>query len=183
VIATVGNIRPVKGIDILVQTAAIVVRQIPNALFLVIGKNSDPEYMQKVKAEIERLGVSWNVRFWGESEEVVSLLRQSNVFFLPSRSEGFSNALIEAMACCLPCVATNVGGNAEAVSDGKSGYLTNSEDAEGAAARILTLLRDDYAAREMGVAGRKIVERRFTADTMIEQLVGHYERLLANRRN
>jgi glycosyltransferase involved in cell wall biosynthesis len=183
VIATVGHIRPVKGIDILVRTAAIVVRQIPNALFLVIGRNSDPEYSKKLTRAIESFGVSSNVRFWGESNEVVSLVRQCDIFFLPSRSEGFSNALIEAMACGLPCVATNVGGNAEAVSHGESGYIINSEDADSAAARILMLLKDPDSARKMGTAGRKIVESRFTSDTMIAQLVGHYERLLANRRN
>lgn len=182
-IVTVGNIRPIKGIDVLVKTAARVVREVPNALFLVIGRNSDPEYFEGVNREMGSLGVTPNIRFWGESEEVTSLLRQCNIFFLPSRSEGFSNALIEAMACTLPCVATNVGGNAEAVSHGESGYIVSSEDAEGAAARIVALLRGSDASRKMGMAGRKIVESRFTADIMIKQLVGHYEHLLANRRN
>jgi glycosyltransferase involved in cell wall biosynthesis len=182
-IATVGNIRPIKGIDVLVKTAAMVVREIPNAFFLVIGRHSDPEYFQGISREIGRLGVTSKVRFWGESEEVIPLLRQCNIFFLPSRSEGFSNALIEAMACSLPCVATSVGGNAEAIAHGESGYIISSEDAAAAATRIVALLRGPDAARKMGVAGRKIVENKFTANTMIAQLVGHYERLLADRRN
>jgi glycosyltransferase involved in cell wall biosynthesis len=123
------------------------------------------------------------VRFWGETTDVAALLRSCDLFFLPSRSEGFSNALIEAMAWSLPCVATNVGGNAEAVADGESGYIIESEDAAGAAKRILTVLESRDLARRMGAAGRKIVENRFTAEIMIKQLVGHYERLLADRRN
>jgi glycosyltransferase involved in cell wall biosynthesis len=183
VIATVGNIRRVKGIDILVETAAIVARQKPNVLFLVIGASSDLEYLRQLKARITDLGVSANVRFWGETTDVAALLRSCDLFFLPSRSEGFSNALIEAMAWSLPCVATNVGGNAEAVADGESGYIIESEDAAGAANRILAVLESRDLARSMGAAGRKIVENRFTAEIMIKQLVGHYERLLADRRN
>jgi L-malate glycosyltransferase len=183
IVATVGNIRPVKGIDILVETAAIVAGQRPDALFLVIGPTSDLEYFRQIKARINDLGVSSNVHFFGEASDVAALLRCCDIFFLPSRSEGFSNALIEAMACSLPCVATNVGGNREAILHGQSGYLVDSEDAEGAAARILALLGDPDSAFKMGAAGRKIVENRFTADVMIEQLVGHYERLLANRQN
>jgi glycosyltransferase involved in cell wall biosynthesis len=183
VIATVGHIRYVKGIDVLVKTAAVVAQQIPNALFLIVGRYSDSEYLQSIHREINQLGISSNVRFWGESEDVPSILRQCDIFFLPSRSEGFSNALIEAMACGLPCVATNVGGNSEAVSHGKSGYLIDSDDVAGAAARIMALLKDPHSARRMGIEGRKIVESKFTADTMIEQLVGHYERLLTKRRN
>ena len=182
-IVTVGNIRFVKGIDILVETAGLVTKQVPNALFLVIGPTPDSEYSQKIRQQIEKLGMGSNVRLMGESEDVIPLLRQCNIFFLPSRSEGFSNALIEAMACSLPCVATNVGGNGEAVSDGISGYVIQNEDIQGAAERILLLLRDEGMARRMGAAGRKIVESRFTADGMIAQLVRHYERLLAGRWN
>lgn len=183
VIATVGHIRYVKGIDVLLKTAAILVQQIPNAVFLVVGRNSDPEYLQCIDREIDKLGISSSVHFWGASEDVPSILRQCDIFFLPSRSEGFSNALIEAMACSLPCVATNVGGNAEAVSHNQSGYIVDSEDAAGAADRIMALLKDPHSARRMGVEGRKIVESKFTADIMMAQLVGHYERLLRDRRN
>jgi glycosyltransferase involved in cell wall biosynthesis len=183
IIVTVGNIRAVKGIDVLVKAAEIVTRNIPNVLFLIVGRNSDPEYLENVEREIRKVGISRNIRFWGESEEVTSILRQSDIFFLPSRSEGFSNALIEAMACSLPCVATNVGGNGEAVVHEESGYIVANEDAQDAASRILSLISDPKSAQRMGQAGREIVERRFTAGAMISELVGHYDRLLSARRN
>lgn len=183
VIATVGNIRRVKGIDVLVETAAKVVRQFPEALFLVAGKNADPGHFQKIEARIAELSLEANVRFLGNTENIFSLLKMASVFFLPSRSEGFSNALIEAMACGLPCVATRVGGNAEAVVEGHSGYLVESEDDNSAAERILILLRNPVAAKKMGEAGRKSVEERFTSELMIKQLVKQYDRLLALRRN
>jgi glycosyltransferase involved in cell wall biosynthesis len=183
VILTVGHIRRVKGIDVLVETAAKVVPEFPNAVFLVIGRSSDPTHFLQIEARIAQLGIRSNIRFFGESENILSFHKMGDVFFLPSRSEGFSNALIEAMACGLPCVATRVGGNAEAVEDGRSGYLIESEDAASAADRILRLLRDPAAAKEMGVVGRKIVEEKFSAEVMIGQLVQYYDRLLEGRRN
>ena len=183
VVTTVGNIRRVKGIDILVETAAKVLRQFPNAVFLVIGRNSEPLHFQEIEERIAALGIKEKVRFLGESENIFPLLKMSDVFFLPSRSEGFSNALIEAMACGLPCVATRVGGNSEAVKDGWNGYLVESEDADASADRILKLLCNPMEAARMGAAGREIVERKFTADVMIQQLTQFYDRLLAEKRN
>ena len=183
VVTTVGNIRRVKGIDILVETAAKVLRQFPNAVFLVIGRNSEPLHFQEIEERIAALGIKEKVRFLGESENIFPLLKMSDVFFLPSRSEGFSNALIEAMACSLPCVASRVGGNAEALEDGRNGYLVESEDADASADRILKLLCNPMEAARMGAAGREIVERKFTADVMIQQLTQFYDRLLAEKRN
>ena len=182
-ILTVGHIRRVKGIDVLVETAAKVAREFPQALFAIVGDNNEAQYYLELRERIAHLGLGSHVRFLGSSENVASLLKAGNMFFLPSRSEGFSNALIEAMACGLPCVATRVGGNAEAIDEGKSGHLVESEDADGAADRIMRLLRDSETAKKMGAAGREIVEGRFTAEIMLKNLMNHYERLLANGRN
>lgn len=183
IVATVGHIRPVKGIDVLVETAAKVARIFPNVIFLVIGRNCDPKYFGKIESRIGELGIGKNVKFYGESENIASILHMCDVFFLPSRSEGFSNALVEAMACRLPCVATRVGGNAEAIEEGRSGYLVESGDSEAAAEKILRLLRYPEEARKMADVGREIVETKFTADVMIHQLVECYDRLLSRRQD
>ena len=182
-IITVGHIRRVKGIDVLVEAAAKILAEFPNATFLVVGRNSEPAHFRKIEERITALGIKGNVRFLGECENVYPLLKMSDVFYLPSRSEGFSNALIEAMACALPCVATRVGGNAEAIEEGSSGYLVANEDAGAAADRILELLRDPVRARRMGAAGREVVEKKFTADVMIRRLTQFYDRLLAGERS
>jgi L-malate glycosyltransferase len=182
VILTVGHIRHIKGIDVLLETAANVVREFPQAVFAILGRKSDSDYSRRLDDQIAKLGIQKNVRFLGELNQVLPVLNMADIFFLPSRSEGFSNALIEAMACGLPCVATHVGGNPEAVEDGHSGYLVESEDATSAADRILRLLREPAKAKKMGIAGRRVVEERFTADVMIRNLVQHYDRLLAARK-
>lgn len=182
-IISVGHVRPIKGIDVLVEAAALVVCELPEAVFLVLGRNSNFDHFRKLEERISQLGIQKNIKFPGETNYVLPALRAADIFLLPSRSEGFSNALIEAMACGLPCVATRVGGNAEAVEEGRSGFLVESEDAKAMAERILRLLRDPTRAKEMGAAGRRIVEEKFTAEVMIQKLIGHYDRILAARRN
>jgi glycosyltransferase involved in cell wall biosynthesis len=181
IVVTVGHVRRVKGIDVFVEAAAKVVQEIPDAIFMVVGRITEQEHFAKVQARIAELRLERNVRFFGESEDVLSILRECDIFFLPSRSEGFSNALIQAMACSLPCVATRVGGNGEAIEEGGSGYVVENEDAESAAARIFDLIRNPEKAKQMGARGRRIVEQRFTTDIMVQQLTGCYDRLLAER--
>jgi glycosyltransferase involved in cell wall biosynthesis len=183
IIATVGHVRRVKGFDVLVETAGIVTKKFPQAVFLIIGRNSESEYSRQLAARITELDIQRNVRFFGESEKISSLLNMCDIFFLPSRSEGFSNALIEAMACSLPCVATRVGGNAEAIEEGRSGFLVENEDARAAADRIVSLLEEPSKAKTMGLAGRETVAHKFTADAMIDRLTQHYGRLLSARSN
>jgi glycosyltransferase involved in cell wall biosynthesis len=179
IVLTVANIRHVKGIDVFVRAAALACREFPGALFLVAGHFSEPDCVQRLQELIRDLGLAKNVRLLGGTGKIFSLLNLSNVFCLLSRSEGFSNALLEAMACSLPCVATRVGGNAEAIAEGQSGFLVENEDAQAAAERIGTLLRNPAQARQMGAAGRRIVETRFTIDVMMRQLVSLYEGLVA----
>ena len=182
VIATVANVRPVKGIDILIKAAASVCREFPRAVFLLIGLVHDPEYFKNLQERIQLLKLERNVIFLGKSDNVFSLLKICDVFCLLSRSEGFSNALLEAMACGLPCVATQVGGNSEAINDCGNGFLVPSEDADAAAQRILTLLRVPELAKQMGEAGCRIFEAEFSAQAMVDKMVAMYEELLDARR-
>jgi len=180
-VVTVGNIRRVKGIDVLVRAAGIVCRQFPRAIFIVVGNVSEPQYHEEVQKLVCALNVADNMKFIGPRGNVVQILNQCDVFCLLSRSEGFSNALLEAMACGLPSVVTDVGGNREALSEGESGYLVPNEDAAAAAARITTLLENPEGARKMGRAGYCTVEEKFTTEGMINGLVSRYNTLF-NRR-
>ena len=183
IITTVANIRPVKGIDVLVRAAATVCREFPRARFLVAGEVLDRSYHEEIKALINDLQLNENVRFLGRLDRVPSLLKLSTLFCMLSRSEGFSNAILEAMAVSLPCVVTRVGGNAEAVEDGRSGFLVESEDSATAAERILTLLRDPERARRMGKAGHETIASKFTAETMAGRWTTLYDELVASRLN
>lgn len=181
VVTTVAHIRQVKGIDVLLRAAAEVRRRRPRAVFLVVGDNHQPAHFKELVELRQALGLAQSVRFCGASENVFGILKTSDVFCLPSRSEGLSNALLEAMACGLPCVATDVGGNAELVEHGRTGLLVPPEDPESIAKAILYLLENRGEAREMGASGRKLVEQRFTTESMIRHLEKRYEHLLLGR--
>jgi glycosyltransferase involved in cell wall biosynthesis len=175
---SVGHIRKVKGFDVLLRAAAQVRQAMPDVVFAIAGECREPPHSRELRELAGSLGLESNLRFLGGVEDVTSLLRAADVFCLPSRSEGLSNALLEAMACELPCVATRVGGNPEVVTEGRSGYLVESEDAGALAARILDLLQRPLAARAMGAEGRSIVEEKFTTEAMMRRLIDSYERLL-----
>ena len=183
VVISVAHLRRIKGIDVLLNAAARVCREFPNATFLVVGKVVEPEYAGELREQTRALGLTDRVRFLGNRSDVFSLLKMSDIFCLPSRSEGFSNALLEAMACGLPCVATRVGGNAEAIEEGGNGFLVDNSDAELIADRILTLARDPERARQMGAVSREIVQKKFAIEAQTEQLIQLYESLLGGKRS
>ena len=181
-VVSVGHVRRIKGFDVLLRSAALVHKIMPDVVFAVAGDNHEPAHRQELDAVASQLGMNGRFRFLGRVDDVSSLLRASDVFCLPSRSEGLSNALLEAMACELPCVATRVGGNSEVVADGKTGYLVATETPEALAASLLTLLHDHPVARRMGAEGRRIVEENFTTQAMINTVIDSYERLLSSHR-
>jgi len=178
VIVTAANLRPVKGIDVLLRAAQLVVREFPKAAFVIAGGEHLTGYLASLQALAKELGIAENVRFLGRRWDLVEVLKACDIFALLSRSEGFSNAVIEAMACELPTVVTRVGGNPEAVTDGETGFVVDSEDFAAAADRLLQLMRDPEKSRRMGRSGRRRVEAEFTSEAMVGQFVGLYDRLL-----
>ena len=181
-VTSVGHIRTVKGFDVFLRAAARVREVMPGAVFVIAGDDHEPEHTKVLKEMAAAEGLGPNFVFLGPVADVRPLLRASDVFCLTSRSEGLSNALLEAMACELPCVATAVGGNPEVVVDGKTGFLVANEDDEAAAKSILLLLRNPATARSMGIEGRRILERKFTTETMMRSLIESYEQLLDDAR-
>ncbi len=179
VITTVGNIRRVKGHDILIQAAALVVRRFPQASFRIVGDVLEPDYFMELQTLVRDLDISANVHFAGVTSNPRTHLAQSDIFVLPSRSEGFSNAIVEAMAMSLPVVATDVGGNAEAVEPGASGLLVGVEDPPALATAILRLLDHPSLARAMGTRGRAIAAEKFTTQAMMHSITRAYGNLLA----
>ncbi len=167
-----------KGHDIFIRAAAIVVQKFPEATFSIAGEVLDLDYFQKLETLVRELGLTGRFRFDSGITNPREYLAAANIFVLPSRSEGFSNAIIEAMAESLPVVATDVGGNAEAVKDGVTGFIVPSEDVAALSNAIIGLLSDPAKAKEMGSAGRERVLERFTIDAMMHQITRVYTSLL-----
>jgi L-malate glycosyltransferase len=178
-VTTVGNVRHVKGHDLFIKAAAEVALRFPEASFSVAGEVLEPKYFEELQQLIHDLKLSERFHFIGGVDDIRGHLSQADIFVLPSRSEGFSNAIIEAMAESLPVVATNVGGNAEAVQDGVSGFIVPPEDVVALAGAISELLADRSKAIRMGAVGKLLVAEKFTTEAMMRRIATAYANLLA----
>ncbi|HOZ20695.1 MAG TPA: glycosyltransferase [bacterium] len=186
IIGCVANWRPVKGVEYLLQAFARAREKRPEIQLVLIGGDADaqhPEAAGSYRALLEGLiaenGMGERVKRLGRRTDAVELIGMMDLFVLPSLSEGFSNALLEAMAAGLPVIATRVGGNPEAVVHGESGLLVPAADA-GALGREMGLLLDDLALRKrLGAAARRRVMENFSTPVMISGLETAYAEALA----
>jgi glycosyltransferase involved in cell wall biosynthesis len=179
VVTTVGNIRRVKGHDIFIKAAALIVPRFPNVSFSIAGDVLEPGYFAELQALVLDLNLSNHFHFKGSVTDLQQHLSSADIFVLPSRSEGFSNAVIEAMAASLPVVATQVGGNGEAVQDGLTGFLVPPEDVSALSEAIVRLVSDPSLSRVMGEAGKARVASNFTTDAMMKRITSTYGALLS----
>jgi glycosyltransferase involved in cell wall biosynthesis len=177
-VSTVGNIRRVKGHDVFIKAAASVAGDFPNVTFRIAGEVLDESYFRELQDLVRELELTDRFEFVSGVTNLKEYLSAADIFVLPSRSEGFSNAIIEAMAASLPVVATDVGGNAEAVADGISGFIVPSEDIVALSGAILRLLSDPAKAKKMGIAGRDLVVEKFTIEAMMNRITSVYSGLL-----
>jgi glycosyltransferase involved in cell wall biosynthesis len=168
----------VKGHDIFIKAAAVVVQKFPDVEFSIAGEVLEPAYFKELEELVRELNLAGHFRFDSGVSNLREYLSAADIFVLPSRSEGFSNAIIEAMAASLPVVATDVGGNAEAVQDGVSGFIVPTEDVAALSSAMIRLLSDPSKTKEMGAAGRERVKERFTIDAMMNQITNVYTGLL-----
>ena len=178
IVLNVGNVRRVKGTDVMIRTVAMVRDKFPNVLFLVVGGVHERGFFAEVQKLVTDLRVTDNVKFLGRRLDVPSILKMCDLFYQSSRSEGLPNAVLEAMASGLPCVATDVGGTNEIISNDENGFLVESERPDLAAKAIINLLGNQNRARIVGAAARRTIEQRFSAQAMINRMVDQYDSLL-----
>jgi sugar transferase (PEP-CTERM/EpsH1 system associated) len=176
-VGCVGMLRPVKGHRYLIEAIAVVREQVPHVHLCLVG---DGPLHQELNDLCQTLGMGDNVSLLGKRDDVHALLRQFDVFALPSLSEGISNALLEAMSAGLPAVATNVGGNPEIVQHGVTGLLVPPQDSRALADALLQVLSDPDARQTMGRKGRERVEAHFSLPGMAQRYGEIYEQALAN---
>jgi glycosyltransferase involved in cell wall biosynthesis len=177
-IGAVCRLNPVKGVDYLIEAAAVILRRHPQARFMIVG---DGDYKRHLVAHAERLGIDRSMIFTGFRTDAMRLVRAFDVSVLPSLSEGLSNTLMESMSAGLPVVATRVGGAAELVVDGVSGFLVEPRDAATLAERISGLIENCDAARRIGEAARRRMLEEFSMEQTVRQTEGLYCELMGKR--
>jgi sugar transferase (PEP-CTERM/EpsH1 system associated) len=174
VVGTVGRLQAIKDQITLARGFAQLCRQespvAADARLMIVG---DGPLRTELEAEIVRLGIGDRVWLAGERADVPDVMRAMDLFVLPSRAEGISNTVLEAMASGLPVVATAVGGNPELVAHGRTGLLVPPSDPQALADALAHYLVHPERRRQHGAAGRRRVEAEFS----LERMVAGYERL------
>lgn len=170
----VSNFRPVKRITDCVRIFAAIQNKIKARLIMV---GDGPE---KAQGEwlARQMGVSKNVCFVGKQPGIVDYLSVADLLLLTSETESFGLSALEAMACEVPVIASNVGGLPEVVADGENGYLAEVGDIEGMAKYAIKILSSDSLQRKMGSFARQIAIENFSTEKIMPLYLSYYDRIL-----
>lgn len=174
IVAAAGRLSPEKGFDVLIDAAAEVVRENSSVGFVLFG---DGALRDQLGEQINALGLGENFVLAGFQDNLDDLFPHFDLFAQSSHTEGLPNVLLEAFAAGVPVVATAVGGTPEVIDDGMSGYLVPPGDSTALAGRIIDLLGNDTARREMGSRGQQQVKERFSFPSQAREYRRLFERL------
>ena len=174
VFATVAALRPEKNHSLLLDAAAIVARDDRHAQWWIIG---DGPERAAIEAKIDELNLSAHVRMLGNRDDTERYLAAADAFVLSSLNEASPVSILEAMACGLPVIATDVGSVHESVIEGTTGWLVPSGDREAMAAAMKAAIESPSRRRQFGSHGRRRVEHAGSLLSMVEGYTGLIERL------
>jgi glycosyltransferase involved in cell wall biosynthesis len=177
-VVVIGRLEPQKGHALMLEAAAILTRSLPTLKVFFAGSGS---LERELRARCNTAGLTETVSFLGHRSDLEVLLAAADVAVMPSLYEGLPLTAIEAMAMARPVVATDIEGMREVVVDGLSGFLVGVGDAGALAQAIERLVRFPVLARQLGVNGRRRVERHFDLRFQVEGTVSLYEELLSSR--
>ncbi len=175
-LACVGRIEEGKGQEYLVRAMG----QIEGARLLLIGEG-EFAYLQRLKALSKDMEISYKIIFAGYRKNVPSIMKDIDIAVFPSLGEAFPRVILEAMSAGKPVIATDVGGNPEAVADGMTGFVVPARDVAGLASKINELICDRKKREAMGLAGRKRVEEMFQIYEDVTKMERLYLNILKSR--
>jgi N-acetyl-alpha-D-glucosaminyl L-malate synthase BshA len=174
VVVHVSNFRPVKRVHDVIAVFARLRAARPARLRLV---GDGPERSQ-IAAQVAALGLAADVEFLGEGVDLPAVLGDADLFLLPSETESFGLAALEAMACGVPVIASAVGGLPEVIPEGEVGFLCPLGDVEAMAEAARRLLGDADLHRRLSLAARRLAETRYRVEPAVDRYVALYRRVL-----
>ena len=167
-----------KGVYEFIEAARIVKQKNKKVRFVLVG-TPDPENPSSISFNEINKWIKLNyVEYWGQKEDMQYTISQSTIVVLPSYREGLPKILIEAASCGRPVITTNVPGCRDAILEMKTGLLVEKYNEKDLADEILYLTGNIMRCKEMGKAGRRLVEKKFSEKLIVEQHMDVYERLL-----
>jgi L-malate glycosyltransferase len=168
----------IKGHVYFLGAAKKILEKVPNVKFVLVGDGPLRHQYEEMASDLD---VKKDVLFLGKRNDVPAIISNLDVSVQSSTSEGLSNVILESMAAGKPVIATNVGGSPEMVVNDITGYLVPPADSSAMAGAITALLQNPDKARAMGAAGRKVVQEKFTVETMVKKYEELYFSLLKDR--
>jgi glycosyltransferase involved in cell wall biosynthesis len=171
---TAARLEEIKNIPMMLRALQQLLTGFPDIQLIIAGEGSK---LNELKHYAVELGLSGNVLFLGQRNDLNRIYPLFDVFLLSSFTEGVSVSLLEAMSHSIPTVATDVGGNPEVVVDGKTGFLVPSNDDTAMAEKIAMLLNDRELARTLGENSRQRVQQQFSFDGMMDEYMRLYQSL------
>lgn len=178
VILFVGRLDPVKSLPTLLDALAISLNRCPDLFLLILG---DGPERASLEAQVERLGLVSHVNFEGNQKDVRPFLGAADIFVLPSKTEGISNALLEGMAAGLACLVTPVGGNLDVVESGKSGLYIPVGDVSAWSDGLIKIAQNDELRSALGNAARRRIQETYDFEVVGAQYESLYRSLLDRR--
>lgn len=171
VVGTVAALAAHKGPQYVIEAAARVLRDVPDARFVIVG---DGELRGALERQIRDGRLERHVFLAGFRTDVIELMRGFDIFATAPVHEGMCLALVDAMAAGRPAVATRAGGIPEVMADGETGFLVAPRDAGALAERLVRLLQDEALRRAMGAAALARARERFTVERMVRDTAAVY---------
>ncbi len=174
----VGRLSEEKGVDILLKAWQDVIKHVPQALLVIVGDGPQRIMLQQLA---DASGMMETVLFTGEQSDVAAYLQRSDIFVLPSRGEGMSNALLEAMSYGLPCIVSATGGNLKLIRHNETGMTFDSEDHQSLARCMIELFQKEDIAHSIGSRAEDLVKNEFSIGIIANQYLRLYRSLLKSR--
>ncbi len=169
-----GRLVDGKGLDLLLEAVKLIMDKDKTVYLLLLGEGP---IKTRLEDKASSLGISDGICFKGNVSNVYEYMNASDIFVFPSLSEGMPNALLEAMACRLPVIASRIGGVVDIVKDGKSGLLFKPGDISGLESAMVRLLKDDKLRQRLGAEARKTIVEGFSIDRVAEEYIKLYKNI------
>lgn len=174
----VGNIRPGKGHDLLIDVASQLRQRHPDAVIVSIGGEKHAGDLARMRERVDHLGLNGRIRFLGRRPDAAWFIAAADVYVNPAEVEGLPVTLLEAMALARPVVATAVGGVPDLIEHDVTGWVVPQGSSEGLAEAIASLLGDDTLRIRLGEAAKDTVAASYSLEHMVRAFERIYRRLL-----
>jgi len=182
VVISLRNLKPIYNVESLLNAIPLVLEAVPEAKFIIAGEGDQRQYLENLAAS---LGVSTSVRFLGmiAHDQLPQYLTSSDVYVSTSLSDSFAVSTLEAMACGLAPVITDIGDNRRWIKDGENGFIVPIKDPEALAERIVYLLENEELRKKFGEINRRIIEEKADYYKEMEKMDNIYKELIKEHKS